>query len=141
MKYIPYNPFRHLEYARLTLDVPISTFTRGIVAIGDNGLPCAIVLLDHFTETAVTGHIAVQNVMALRKLHLETFKYVFLSLDKRMFLGITPSNNTKAIKLHQHFGFTEIARIKDAYDVGVDQIVFQMLRKDCKYIAKLKEVA
>jgi RimJ/RimL family protein N-acetyltransferase len=58
-----------------------------------------------------------------------------------MMLGITPSDNVKACKLHKHLGFTEIARIKDAYDVGVDQIVFQMLREDCKYIAKLKEVA
>ena len=141
MKYIPYNPFRHLEYARTVLTVPISTFTRGIVAIGPNGLPCAIVLLDNFTETSVTGHIAVEKRMALRKLHIEVFKYVFLSLDKRMMLGITPSDNTKAVKLHKHFGFTEIARIKDACDVGVDQIVFQMLRKDCKYINALKEVA
>jgi hypothetical protein len=141
MKYIAYNPFRHLEYARKQLDIPISTFTRGIVAIGGNGLPCGIVLLDNWTATSVSGHIAVENPMALRKLHTETFKYVFLELGKLMFLGITPSNNEKAIKLHTHFGFTEVARIKDAYDIGVDQIVFQMLKKDCKYIKDLKEVA
>ena len=140
MKYIPYNPFRHLDYARNVLSVPISTFTRGIVAM-NNGMPCAIVLLDNFTETSVTAHIAVENAMALRKLHIEAFKYVFLSLDKRMMLGVVPSDNVKALKLHAHLGFTEIARIKDGWDVGIDQVVIQMLRDDCKYINDLKEVA
>jgi hypothetical protein len=140
MKFIPYNPFRHLEYARQALNVPISAFTRGIVAIGLDTMPCAVVLLDNWTETAVTAHIAVQNNMALRKLHIEAFKYVFLDLNKRMMLGIVPSDNAKALKLHAHLGFTEIARIKDGYDIGVDQVVIQMLRKECRYITDLKHL-
>lgn len=139
MRYVAFNPFYHLDYVRQVLDVPVSTFTRGIVA--ENPEPCGVVLLDNFTDTSASAHIAVQNPMALRELHLETFKHVFLVLNKRMLLGITPSDNMKALKLHKHLGFTEIARIKDGYAYGVDQVVLQMLREDCKYLTKLREVA
>ena len=98
-------------------------------------------LLDQFTETACTAHIAVTNPMALRGLHIEAFKYAFLQLGLSMILGVVAASNAKALKLNAHFGFTEIARIKDAYAQGVDQVVLQMKREDCKYINQLKKVA
>jgi hypothetical protein len=141
MNFVAFDPFVHLEYARTVLQVPISQYTKGIVAVDASGKPCAVVLLDNWTPTAVTGHVAIENPMAMRKLHKELFKYVFVDCGKKMLMGVTPSNNEKALKFNAHIGLTEIARIKDAYDVGVDQVVIQLLREDCKYITQLREVA
>ena len=79
--------------------------------------------------------------MVLRALHTEAFKYVFEQLDKRMILATIASTNAKSIKLCGHLGFSELFRIPDGYAVGVDQVVLQILREDCKYIDKFKEAA
>ena len=38
------------------------------------------------------------------------------------------------IKLAKHVGFTEIARLEDARDVGDDMVVLRLRREDCKYL-------
>ena len=142
MNYYAYNGDADADYARSVSMVSLSDDTRGIVAMeDDHRIHAGIVLFDQFTETACTAHIAVTNPMALRGLHIEAFKYAFLQLGLSMILGVVAASNAKALKLNAHFGFTEIARIKDAYAQGVDQVVLQMKREDCKYINQLKKVA
>lgn len=138
---IPFTPFKHLEYARRVSQASISADTGGIVALSAAGEPIGLVLFDSWSETAVTAHISVQKAYCLRALHVEAFRYIFEVCGKKMMLGFTASDNVKAIRLNSHFGFTEIARIPDATSDGVDQIIYQMLREDCKYLSKLKEAA
>jgi RimJ/RimL family protein N-acetyltransferase len=140
VNYYPYNAL-HRRYAEHMTEVSLSDDTRGIIAIDSMNTPQGVILFDQFTETACTAHIAIGNPIALRGLHIEAFKYAFEQLNKRMIIGVVAANNAKALKLNAHFGFTEIARIKDAYDICVDQVVIQMLREDCKYINQLKKVA
>ena len=121
--------------------VSLSDDTRGIIALSDMNIPGGIVLFDQFTDTACMAHIAVSNPMALRGMHVEAFNYAFRQLGLKMILGVVAGNNKKALKLNAHFGFSEIARIKDAYAEGIDQVVLQMLAEDCKYINQLKKVA
>ena len=141
MNYFAYKPEYDSRYAKQNTVVSLSDDTRGIVAFSDAGKPQGIVLFDQFTETACTAHISVTNPMALRGLHIEAFSYAFEQLEKSMILGVVAASNAKALKLNAHFGFTEIARIKDGYAQGVDQVVLQMKREDCKYITQLKKVA
>lgn len=141
MRIIAFSPFKHLEYARQALQVPLSSSTGGLVALDDEDKPQGIVLLDNWTKTAVMGHIAIQHPMAMRKLPFEAMDYVFNRCGKRMFIGVIPSDNVKSMKFHKHLGFSEIFRIPDGYAEGVDYVMVQMLREDCKYINRIKEVA
>lgn len=144
MKYVAFDPFKHLRYVESVLSVPISTATRGIVALDALNNPCAVILLDGWTHNAATCHIAVQKPMALRGLLTETGEYVFNVCQKQMLIGIVESSHDKARSLNEHMGFTEIYRIKDCYAPGVDQIILQMKKEDCKYLTaeqRLQEVA
>jgi len=141
VNYYSLNIASDLGYVKRITTVSVSADTRGIIALNEENTPQGVVLFDQFTETACTAHIAITNPMALRGLHIEAFTYAFKQVGKRMILGPVESNNEKALKLNKHLGFTEIARIKDAYAEGVDMIVLQLLREDCKYITELKEVA
>ena len=141
MKYVAFKPFLHLEYVRRVTKVDIGVSTRGIVAIDDNDKPQGVVLFDSWTSTSVNAHISIQNPMVLRGLHIEAFKYVFETCNKLMILGIVASDNAAARRLNRHFGFTQVARIPNAVDACVDQLVLQLLRQDCKYINQFKEVA
>jgi hypothetical protein len=138
---VAFNPFTHLDYARSVLTVPISSFTRGLVALDKNNVPKGIVLLDQWTENSVMGHIAIQHPMAMRKLPFEALDYVFNTLGKNLFMGAIPSDNPKSLKFNQHLGFEVVYTIEDGYDIGVDILLMQLKKENCKYIQKLKEVA
>jgi hypothetical protein len=141
VKIIGFSPFKHLEYVQTVMQVPISKATRGVVAVDATETPQGVVLLDNWSENSVMGHIAIQNHMALRELLPAAFNYVFNFCQKGMMLGCVPEDVTKALKLNAHIGFTELYRIKDGWDVGVDYVMLQMLKDDCKYITKIKEAA
>ena len=141
MKTVAFNPFYHLEYAREVSEASVSADTKGIVAIDSSGEPQGIVLLDSWSETAVTAHISITNPMALRTLHTETFRYVFETCGKLMIIGNVASNNTKARRLNRHFGFTELARIPNGHSLGVDILILQLLASECQYLNKQREAA
>ena len=134
MRYVAFSAFKHAGYVKSHLMTPISDATRGIVAVDGLSVPCAVILLDGWTHSAATCHIAVQNPMALRGLLHELAHYVFTVCEKQMLIGITESSHEKALRLNAHMGFTEIYRIKDCYAPGVDQIILQMKKEDCKYL-------
>jgi hypothetical protein len=141
MKIVAFSSFKHLKYVRSVLQVAISSETRGLIAIDANETPIGVVLLDNWTANSVMGHIAVQKPIALRELLPEAFKYVFNFCQKSMMLGSVPADVTKALKLNAHIGFKELYRVKDGWDVGIDMVLIQMLKDDCRYIQTFKEVA
>jgi len=141
MKLVAFDPFKHLDYARKMLTVPISCMTKGIVALDKKGIPQGIVLLDNWAENSVMGHVAISHPMAMRQLPYEALDYVFNTCNKGMFLGIIAADNEKSWRFNTHLGFKEIYRIKDGYAKGVDYCVMQLLKEDCKHISKIKEVA
>jgi hypothetical protein len=141
MKIVAFDPYTHLGYVRSVLSVPISSSTRGLIAIDSSGKPQGVVILDNWAENSVMGHIAIQHPMAMRKLPFEALDHVFNTCQKGMFIGIIPGDNPKSLKFHTHLGFEEIFRIKDGWSVGVDYIMVQLLRENCRYTQKMKEVA
>ncbi len=70
----------------------------------------------------------------------EVFNYVFNTCDKGVVIGVTPSNNEQALKFNAHLGLTEIYRIKDGYDVGIDYVVQQLRKENCRYIEHGQEI-
>ena len=141
MKIIAFDTFKHLEYARSVLQVPISASTRGLVAIDSDGKPQGIVLLDNWADNSVMGHVAIQHPMAMRHIPHEIMNFVFNTCNLGMFLGVIPGDNPKSLRFHKHLGFKVIHTIKDGYAVGNDIILVQLLREDCKQIKKYSEVA
>ncbi len=141
MNFVAFSPFKHLDYVRRVTDVSISSDTGGIVAEDDYGVPCAVVLFDQWSVSSVVAHVTIEKPMALRKLHKEVFRYIFGDCDKQIIFGFTPANNAAARKFNEHLGFEEIGRLPDAIDIGIDVIIYRMLRSKCRYYKPFKEVA
>lgn len=108
--------------------------SKGIVAIKDNKIIAACVL-DNWTHTSCQIHIAIDDPIAIKHgfLH-EICDYVFNTCKRIMVLGLTPSNNEKALRFNDHVGMKEIGVLKDAYDEGVDFIVTRMYKTECRWI-------
>jgi ribosomal protein S18 acetylase RimI-like enzyme len=63
----------------------------------------------------------------------EVFRFVFGS-GRKVIIGRTPSDNEKALKFNRHMGFEEIARIPDAYEEGIDCVITQLRKDNCKWL-------
>jgi RimJ/RimL family protein N-acetyltransferase len=48
--------------------------------------------------------------------------------------GLVPANNEKALRLNKKMGFTEAIRLKEAYTAGVDYVLMELRKENCKYL-------
>ncbi len=117
--------------------------TTGIVGIDlDVNETCAIVILDTWTRTSVQAHWIVTRPLILRHGFLEEgFDYVFNHADREIMIGLVPSDNKPALRMVKHLGFTEIARVKDGYDFGVDTVINELRKGDCTRLPQIAEAA
>lgn len=112
----------------------------GIVMYRDGDLVAGI-LLESWSHNSVTIHIRVDDPLVFKhRFAEECFNYIFVTCERGVLIGITPSNNEQALKFNRHIGLTEIYRIRDGYDVGIDYVVQELRKEDCRYIEHGQEV-
>ena len=108
--------------------------TTGVTAIDDQGRVAAIAVMDTWSVNACYIHVTIFNPMVLRHgFQEEVFSFVFQS-GRKVIIGRTPSDNEKALKFNRHMGFEEIARIPDAYEEGIDCVITQLRKENCKWL-------
>ena len=108
--------------------------TRGIVAINERGDMQACCVLDTWTENACQIHIYIKNPFVLKHgFQQEVFNFVFGS-GRELIVGVTPSDNLKALKFIEHMGFKHVATIPDGYSKGVDFVITQLRKENCAWI-------
>lgn len=114
------------------LDPVLCDDTNGIVAFNvDTQEILACSVMDNWTKKSCQIHVWVGNPFAIKHgfVH-ETFEYIYLTCGREKVFGLTPANNDKAIKFNKHVGFREVFRLPEAYDDGVDYILFQMNKEE-----------
>jgi len=117
---------------------------KGITAISDSGEILAVCMMDSWTEGSVQLHVAVDNNIALKNYTFisEVFDYIFNVGDRLTALGFVSSENTKALlAFKRRLGFKELARIKDGHKKGIDTVILELRREDCKWINQIAEAA
>ena len=109
--------------------------TKGIIAWGDDDIPVAVCVLDTWSFNSCQIHIWIENAFVLKHgFAEEVFNYVFNTSGRNMIIGVTPSDNPKALKFIKHIGFVELFRIKDGHQQGVDYVVTEIRKEKCRYI-------
>lgn len=133
--FVPFSFQRHGIWAKELIQMVYCEDTKGIVAEKD-GEPIGAAILDSWTYNSVQIHVGVVNPICMRRLPYEVANYVFNTAGRKMIIGLTPSDKTKAMRLNEHLGFKEVMRIPDAYADGIDYVVYHMKKEDCKYLPK-----
>ena len=109
--------------------------TRGITAEHEGEIQ-AVCILDSWSPNSCMIHIWIANPFVLRHGYAEeVFKYVF-DTGRELVIGNTPSNNPRALKFIKKIGFREVFRVKDGFDKGVDYVITEMRKEDCRYVNK-----
>lgn len=127
--------------SQMTLN--ITSDTTGFIAFdGDTYDALAAFVCQDWTPTSVQVHQVILKTMVLRHGYLEECAdYIFNKAGRLMMLGVVPANNKQALSINKKIGFTEKARIEDAYDVGVDYVLMELKRDNCKYWIPAKKAA
>jgi hypothetical protein len=114
--------------------------TRGIVAVDiDADKPVAACVMDNWTSNSVQAHFMIETPIVLRHGFLEEcMDFVFNFADRKKMYGIIPASNEKIVKLTKHMGFTEKTRLEEAYAPGVDYVVMELKKENCKYLPEAK---
>jgi hypothetical protein len=114
-----------------------SGYARGIKHVRNKG-GAAMVLFDHWTPSAAQVHVWSSDLGALfDPVFLgEIFAYPFITHGKLKLISVTPENQKGSLAVSGWLGFREVARIHDAWDVGVSMVVKELYRQDCRFIRK-----
>ena len=94
-------------------------------------------VMDTWTPTSCQIHFAIKNPMVLRHgFFQEISKFVFDTAGRKTLYGLVPANNEKALRIDAKIGFTEVTRLHDAYDVGVDYVLLELQKENCNFNAE-----
>ena len=113
---------------------------KAIEALNENGQIVGMVGFDGWTPNSVCMHVAIDDPLAVRCLLKPAFGIVFTA--RNIAIGQVISTNQAALDFDKHLGFKEVARIRDGWKPGVDVVLLEMRRADCRWIsAEMKEAA
>lgn len=113
--------------------VPGSGF-RSVVARRPDGSLAGFVGFDGWTPGAAWMHVATDAPGACRGLLRAAFSYVFEECGRSVALGSVRAGNARSLALAKRLGFSEVARLRDAWAPGEDVVLFEMRRESCRWI-------
>lgn len=110
--------------------------TCGIMAIDlDTNTTVGAAIMDNWTQNSVQCHFLITTPMVLKHNFLECcYNFMFNEHKVKYIYGLVPSNNEKALKFNAHMGFTVKTTLEEAFQVGVDYVIMELKRENCKYI-------
>ena len=110
----------------------------GIMAVDlETGQIIAACVLDNFTENSVQAHFVAADTMVFRHgFAQECFRVVFEVCDKKCLYAYVLSDNEPIIKMAEHVGFTELARMEQGWDDDVDYLILELKKENCTYLPK-----
>jgi RimJ/RimL family protein N-acetyltransferase len=112
----------------------LSPNARAIAAYDREGKIAGMVAYDGWTPNSAIVNIALDSPIAWRRLARPTFEYPFNEGRRGLLVAMVASDNLRSMRLTEHVGFRETYRIRDGISVGVDLVVFEMRREECRWL-------
>lgn len=121
---------------------PITLAFRAIKATDASGRIRGMVGYDGWTENAVHAHMAVDAPIVWRSLIRPAFAYPFEEAKRGVIIGTVAASNAASLKMVVALGFEMLTRIYDGFALGVDLLVFEMRKENCRWLQQpLRKVA
>lgn len=127
---------RDLEWLVERTKCAVTRGMRAIKAVDASGRIRGMVGYDGWTENAVTAHMAVDTAIAWRALIPACFEYPFLECGREVMLGIIPADNVKSWGMASSLGFRIVHRVRDGWAKGVELLLLELRRDDCRFLRR-----
>ncbi len=117
-----------------------SVIFSALEAVDAGGRIVGMVGFDHWTPGSVQMCVAIESPHVLRNIRA-AFDHAFVEKGRRVAIAFVSAANTTALKLYAHLGFRESHRISDGLDDGVDLVLVEMRREECRWLSKPRQEA
>jgi hypothetical protein len=140
IEFINFDPARDWRWVNEQVGIKQCEDTGGIMAIDtETNETVGACIMDNWTQNSVQCHFMIVNPIVLKHKFLECcFDVMFNACGVKYVYGLVPSNNEKAVKLNKHLGFTVKACMEEAFEVGVDYLLFELKRENCRFVNQLE---
>lgn len=124
-----------IEWVCGKLPYPFNPTARGVLNVSEDHIGAAIIY-DGWTPNAVQVHVYSSGPVHLFNPDYlrEIFAYGFVQCNKGKLFTVTPADATASLAVSRYLGFTETYRMQDGWAVGIDMIVKEMRREECRYL-------
>ena len=126
-------PPEHYSWIADRAALIVSPAFRALEALDAEGNILGMVGYDGWTPNSCCMHVALESQIATRRLLTRAFTVPF-RLGRNVLLASVLSTNTKSLKFVKHLGFKVKARIQDGWSKGVDLVLFEMRRENCRWV-------
>jgi RimJ/RimL family protein N-acetyltransferase len=62
------------------------------------------------------------------------FEYPFIEAGREVLVGIIPAWNRRSLTMAKRLGLRETHRIRDGFDRGVDLVVLEIRKNECRWL-------
>ena len=107
-----------------------------VIGLVREGRIVAGVLYEDFTQASIHATIAVDDGVLSKDFVFAIFDYPFNQLAVEKILVYVNTANEASMKLVEHFGFVEEARVKGVFLDG-DQVIYSITKDQCKLLKRL----
>lgn len=112
-----------------------SANARAIAATDEKtGRTMGMVAYDSWAHNSVQISIALEAPIAWRALAKPAFQYPFSECGLGVVIALVSSANKRSLELTEHVGFRPTHRIEDAILPGVHLVLFEMRKKECRWL-------
>lgn len=110
--------------------------TTGIMAIdSETNETVGACILDNWLENSVQGHFMFTNSEVVKLGVVEfCFDFIFNECGRKRVYGFVAGDNPKGLSVAEYMGFKVKARFDEGYKDGVDYLLLELKREDCKFI-------
>jgi hypothetical protein len=110
---------------------------KGVVILEEESLGAGV-LYDYWTYNAVQVHVYAPALRVLFAPHVlrEIFEYPFLTCNLNLVMAVTPGDQKGSLAVSSWLGFKETYRIRDGWKVGVDMVMKELRREDCRFLTQ-----
>lgn len=108
---------------------------KGVVILEAESISAGV-LYDYWSFNAVQVHIYAPSLKALfAPASLEQiFQYPFLTCGRGILMAVTPADQKGSLAISAWLGFKETHRVQDGWKVGIDMVIKELRREDCRFI-------
>lgn len=95
----------------------------------------AMVIYDRWSYNGVEAHVysAAPTGIMHREYLREVFSYPFVQCGRAVVVIITPGDAELSLRLSAALGFKEVYRLRDYWRPGIDMVVKEMRKEECKW--------
>lgn len=135
-------PDTHLPWLAKRAQLVVSPTLRAIEATDEaSGRILGMVGYDSWLPNACSMHVALEEPIAARRLLGPAFGIPFIEMDLGLVLAWILSTNPRSLAFTRHLGFRETYRVADGWQPGIDLVLFEMRREQCRWIPRHERVA